>query len=180
MTKQHQAYMLLLVAMLICAVTRLPVRGNNTNGSGGSSDDGFNTIVKLMETQFHTKRKRSRLMGLAKLGVRIARPRDVRNFKLAIFEEADFSTSDFGTPLRAALKAEWRPLAQVRAREGAEQTYTYLKEDGKNFKILIVNIEPREATVLEVEIPPERLFEWLQNPQKESQSLTDESGDESK
>ncbi len=177
MTKQRQVYILLLVALLTCAAAKLPAR--NINAIGGSGDDNaFNTIVKLMETHFHTKRKRSRLMGLAKLGVRIARPRDVRNFKLAIFEDADFSAGDFGTLLRPALKPEWRALAQIRAQEAAEQNYIYLKEDGKNFKILIVNIERREATVLEVEIPPEKLFDWLQNPQKESQSLMDESEDE--
>lgn len=178
MTKQRRAY-ILLVALLICAAASFPTRGAHIGGGRSVDDNAFNTVVKLVETHFYTKRKRSRLMGLAKLGVRIARPRDVRNFKLAIFEEADFSAGDFGTPLRAALKPEWRPLAQTRAREGAEQTYIYLKEDGKNFKILIVNIESREATLLEVEIPPEKLFEWLQNPQKESESLMDEAEEES-
>ncbi len=173
MTKQRRAYILLLVALLICAAARFPTRGAHIGG-GRSDDNAFNTVVKLMETHFHKKRKRSRLMGLAKLGVRIARPRDVRNFKLAIFEDTDFSGGDFGTPLRLALKPEWRPLAQIRAQEAAEQNYIYLKEDGKNFKILIVNIERREATLLEVEIPPEKLLGWLQNPQQEAQSLMDE------
>lgn len=147
-----------------------------------SKSDNFDQLVKLIESRFHAKRKRSRLMGLAKLGVKIARPADIRNFKLAVFEEGDFSTNtddaDFGALVRGTLATEWRSLAQVRSQASGEQSYTYLREAGANFKILIISIERREAIMLEVEIPPEKLLEWMRNPNEAGKSLTDEMRDE--
>lgn len=163
--------------MLLAALSLSPA-----NVQAKSDGDNFRQIVKLIESRFQAKRKRSRLLGLARLGVKIARPEGVRNFKLAVFAEGDFSThtdgSDFGAQVRGLLAPEWRALAQVRSQARGEQSYTYLREAGANFRMLFISIEQRAATLLEVEIPSEKLLAWIRHPNEAGRSLAEELRDE--
>ena len=100
------------------------------------------------------------------------------DFKLAIFEDQDFSGRDAGTDirtrLRQTLEPNWHPLIAVRV-EDEGQTFTYTKADGDKFKVLIVVIGQRDATVLQVNLNPEDFAKLLLNPEQESRELTNEA-----
>jgi hypothetical protein len=146
----------------------------------------YSAVVKLIESHYRVKHRG--IPFVANLGVKTAKvvSKDARrvlrfgDFKLAIFEDQDFSGRDTaaGADIRArigqTLQPEWHPLVSVRLEEEG-QIYTYTKADGDKFKVLIVTIGQRDATVLQVNLNAEEFAKLLLNPQGESRELTNEA-----
>ncbi|HYG08355.1 MAG TPA: hypothetical protein VD835_00140 [Pyrinomonadaceae bacterium] len=145
----------------------------------------YSAVVKLIESHYGVKHRG--IPFVANLGVKTAKvvSKDARrvlrfgDFKLAIFEDQDFSGRDTaGADIRArlgqTLQPEWHPLVSVRLEEEG-QTYTYTKADGDKFKVLIVTIGQRDATVLQVNLNAEEFAKLLLNPERESRELTNEA-----
>ncbi|HEV7859473.1 MAG TPA: hypothetical protein VGO91_12710 [Pyrinomonadaceae bacterium] len=135
----------------------------------------YGSVVKLVESHFHVKHKGTPF--IANLAVKVVRPRGVRDFKLATFEDQDFSApgadTEFGLAVRRLLTPTWQPLVQTRNRRDGEQTYVYLREAGDNFKVMVVTIERRDATVLQAEVSPQALVKWIKDPEKMGRELRD-------
>jgi hypothetical protein len=133
-----------------------------------AGDREFDAVVRRIETTYKTKRVRVPLTGLARLAVRIARPEGVKSFKLAAFENLSapdpIEAARLGEVLRNSLDAAWRPLARVRSRGGGEQTFVYLREDGRDVRLMVVSVEPAEATVVRVRVGRETLARWMNDP----------------
>ena len=168
------------LASLACAPF-VAVSGATAKGAEHSA------VVKLIESHYRVKHRGIPFVAnVANLGVKTAKVvsksarRALRfgDFKLAIFEDQDFSgrdaVGDIRTGLRRTLEPEWHPLAAVRLEEDG-QTYTYTKTDDARFKVLIVVIGQRDATVLQVNLNPEEFAKLLLNPEQESRELTNEA-----
>ena len=144
----------------------------------------YSAVVKLIESHYRVKHRG--IPFVANLGVKTAKvvSKDARrvlrfgDFKLAIFEDQDFSGRDTGgdirTRLRQTLEPHWHPLVAARL-EDEGQTHTYTKVDGDKFKVLIVVIGQRDASVLQVELNPEEFAKLLLNPEQESRELLNEA-----
>lgn len=157
--------------------------------AGAKETPEYHAVVKLIESHYRVKHRGIPFvanMGV-KAGVTTAKilSRDARrvlrfgSFKLALFEDQDFSGretagSDFRTRMRQTLEPGWHPLIFVRLEDEA-QTFTYTKADGDKFKVLVVVIGQRDATVLQVNLNGEEFAKLLLNPERESKSLTDEA-----
>src|SRR5215469_160327 len=67
----------------------------------------FDKVVKQIEKQYKVKKKHIPMLGLAGLAVKIVRPAGVKEFKLAMFEDHDFSRKpgdpNFKTIIRESL-----------------------------------------------------------------------------
>ena len=147
--------------------------------TASAKDGEFDQVVKQLKTQYRAKRKSVPLLGLARFAVRIVRPAGVKSFQLAIFEDQDFSDKpgaiQFSSIVQEALTPAWRPLVRVYSRQDGEQTYVYLREAGKDFKLIIVNVEPREAVVVQVKINPQTLIKWMQKPDRIGKQVVSQS-----
>ncbi|HLL71877.1 MAG TPA: hypothetical protein VK363_10615 [Pyrinomonadaceae bacterium] len=167
---------LLLVVVIVAAS---PVVAAATKGAE------YSAVVKLIESHYRVKHRG--IPFVANLGVKTAKVvsksarRVLRfgDFKLALFEDQDFSGrdatgGDIRVRLRQTLEPEWHPLFAVRLEEEG-QTYTYTKPDGDKFKVLIVVIGQRDATVLQVNLDPEEFAKLLMNPEQQSRELTNEA-----
>ena len=146
----------------------------------------YHAVVKLIESHYRVKHRG--IPFIANLGVKTAKviSKDARrvlrfgSFKLAIFEDQDFSGrdapagGDIRTRMRQTLEPDWHPLVGVRL-EDEGQTYTFTKADGDKFKVLIVVIGQRDATVLQVNLNMEEFAKLLINPERESRELTNEA-----
>lgn len=144
----------------------------------------YHAVVKLIESHYRVKHRG--IPFVANLGVQTAKviSKDARrvlrfgSFKLAIFEDQDFSgrdaTGDIRVSLRRTLEPDWHALVGVRLEEEG-QTYTFTKADGDKFKVLIVVIGQRDATVLQVNLNTEEFAKLLMNPERESRELTNEA-----
>ncbi|PYP83297.1 MAG: hypothetical protein DMF61_23895 [Blastocatellia bacterium AA13] len=138
--------------------------------TAAAMDGGFNEIVHHIESYYHAKRTRIPFLGMANLFVKGARPGGVKEFKLAVFEDQDFGilpdNARFTSDIESSLGSEWHPLVQVYSHPQNELTRIYVKEDGTDVKLLLLTIEAREATVIQVKLDPELLVQWLNHPDK--------------
>jgi hypothetical protein len=144
----------------------------------------YHAVVKLIESHYHVKHRG--IPFVANLGVKTAKvvSKDARrvlrfgDFKLAIFEDQDFSgrdaVGDIRTALRQKLEPHWHALVAAKI-EDEGQTLTYTKADGDKFKVLIVVIGQRDATVLQVNLNPEEFAKLLLNPEQQSREITNEA-----
>jgi hypothetical protein len=144
----------------------------------------YHAVVKLIESHYQVKHRG--IPFVANLGVKTAKivSKDARrvlrfgSFKLAIFEDQDFSgrdaKGDIRTRLRQTLEPHWHPLVAARIEDDG-QTHTFTKADGDKFKVLIVVIAQRDATVLQVNLNPEEFAKLLLNPEQQSREITNEA-----
>lgn len=131
-------------------------------------DNEFGALVKHIESHYRAKRTRLPFLGLAGLIVKVVHPAGVKGFKLAVFEDQDFSRgvedSTFESVMSRALGNRWQPLVRVYSRKTGERTYIYAKESGKDLELMVATLEAREAVVMQVKLNPETLAKWLEKP----------------
>lgn len=149
--------------------------------------DDFKSVVKLIEQFYGVKHQGIPFLARAgmKVGTTAARIKggtakriaEAGSIKLAVFEDQAF-TKEFG-PFRAslntALAGTWTPLIQTLAGGGEEQTYIFLREAGDKFKVLVVTIEQRDATVVQVTLSPRNLALLMRDPEGTGKAITEEA-----
>ena len=179
----RQTYISLLLLFIISALLASPV-GAVASTTAPKETPEYHAVVKLIESHYRVKHRG--IPFVANLGVKTAKvfSKDARrvlrfgDFKLAIFEDQDFSgreaSVDIRTRMRQTLEPGWHPLVGVRLEDEA-QTYTFTKADGDKFKVLIIVIGQRDATVLQVNLNTEEFAKLLMNPERESRELTNEA-----
>jgi hypothetical protein len=149
--------------------------------------DDFNSVVKMIEQFYGVKHED--IPFLAKAGMTAARTAarikggtvkrlaEAGSIKLAVFEDQRFAGElpKFRSTLNAALNETWSPLVQTLSATDQEQTYVYLRESGDKFNVLVITIEPRDATVVQVTLSPENLKLLLKDPEGTGKAITEEA-----
>ena len=127
--------------------------------------DDFGAIVHHIEVNYHTHRHYRFVMGLAGFTVKVSHFAGVKSFKGAIFENSSFSGSRtdrrFDEVVRSAMDSGWQPMVQSYDRRSGERTYIYAQEQGKDMRLLVVNVEPTEAVVIQVKMDPAKLADFV-------------------
>ena len=149
--------------------------------------DNFNDAVKLIERHYRVKHKG--IPFLAKAGIKTAvtvariaggskrRLAEAGSVKVAYFEDQDFSGNrqGFRSAINAALGATWSPLIQVQSGRDQEQVYIFLRSSGDKFNVMVITIEPRDATVVQVDLRPENLKKLMQDPDDMGRAINAEA-----
>lgn len=130
---------------------------------------GFDDIVNHIEKNYHAKRTKIPMLGLAKFAVWMVRPAGVKGFKLAVFEDQDFSsrreTVPFGQVMRQAFTKGWSPLMQMNSkRDGNSQTFIYVRQSKKDIEFVVATLEEREAVLVQAKFNPDAAARFLENP----------------
>ncbi len=170
----------------LAAITALWLAVTTTPAPAFARDREFGLLVRHIESYYHARRAHRLLLGFA-LGpanfvMRIWRPCGVKNVKLALFENPDFSDSrydlDFPAVVRAGLRQGWQPMVQVYSRRSGERTYVFARDAGKYVKLLVATLEQDEAVVVQVHLNPDKLSRaigrWTEKPESASQSVPQE------
>ena len=149
--------------------------------------DDFNSVVKLIEQFYGVKHQG--IPFLAKAGMKVGttaarikggtakRIAEAGSIKLAVFEDQAFNRefSQFRTSLNTALTATWTPLIQTIAGGGEEQTYIFMREAGDKFNVLVITIDQRDATVVQVNLSPKNLALLIKDPEGTGKAITEEA-----
>jgi len=152
-----------------------------------AKNDDFNSVVKMIE-QFY-RVKHVGIPFLARAGMKAAttaarikggeakRIAEAGSVKLAVFENQDFAGdfTQFRASLNEALTATWMPLIQTLSSKTDEQTYIFLRSAGEKFNVLVITIEQREATVVQVTLSPKNLALLMKDPEGTGKAITDEA-----
>ena len=149
--------------------------------------DDFNSVVKMIE-QFY-RVKHVGIPFLAKAGMKVAttaarikggtakRIAEAGSVKLAVFENQEFNGdfTKFRASLNEALNVTWMPLVQTLSATDEEQVYIFLRDAGDKFNVLVITIEQREATVVQVTISAKNLALLLKDPEGTGKAITQEA-----
>jgi hypothetical protein len=130
------------------------------------AERGFDDIVRAISERFNARPVHVPFFGLVNVAAFVARPTGVKHLDLAVFENLDLDShapQDLADAIRNSGDHGWKPFLQVRSsnRGHHESVIVYMAEDRAGCKLLVVTLEPGEATVVEVKLNPEGLQVWL-------------------
>jgi len=127
--------------------------------------DDFGNIVHHIEASYHVHRNHRFLFAFAGLVVRFWHVAGVKSMKMAYFENQHLDGTDTDKKLdeivARAGKSGWQPMVRSVSRRSGEHVYIYAQNAGKDLKLLVVNVEPEEAEVIQVKVDPKRLEEFI-------------------
>ena len=169
------------LAVAICLALILPLSTVEAKG------DDFNSVVKLIEQFYGVKHQG--IPFLAKAGMKVGttaarikggtakRIAEAGSIKLAVFEDQTFAGefTRFRTTLNAALNQTWTPLIQTVSATDDEQTYIFVREADEKFNVLVITIEQREGTVIQVTLSPKNFALLLKDPEGTGKTITQEA-----
>jgi len=127
--------------------------------------DDFGRIVHHIEASYHVHRSHRFVLGCVGLVVRFWHVGGIKNLKLAIFENQDFTGTETDKKLdelvSRASRSGWQPVVRSYSRLSGERSYIYAQNDGTDLKLLIVNLNPDEAEVIQVKADSNRLEHFV-------------------
>ena len=149
--------------------------------------DDFNSVVKMIEEFYKVKHEGVPFLAKAAMkavgvGAKIKggdakRFAEAGSIKLATFENQDFKGDllRFRQMLNDSLTQAWSPLVQTLAAPDQEQTYIFVRDNGDKFRVLVVIIEPHDATVIQATVSPKNLALLMKDPEEGAKAITQEA-----
>lgn len=152
-----------------------------------AKDDDFKSVVKMIEKFYGVKHQG--IPFLAKAGMKVAttaarikggearRIAEVGSVKVAVFENQEFAGdfTKFRSSLNESLNSTWSPLVQTLSATSQEQNYIFLRNAGDKFNVLVVTIDQRDATVVQVTVSEKNLALLIKDPEGTSKTIVDEA-----
>jgi hypothetical protein len=154
------------VFLLVLSVTTLASAG----------DHEFRGVVNAIEGHYRVHHTHVPMLGFAMFFVR---PEGIGGVKLAMFENFHGPTEadDVSRVVENSLGPGWYPFVRVRSKgvDGGdgETTLIYASPSGGKLRMMIVNVESSEATVVEVKLSEHAIKGWLKEPGEKAE---DQSG----
>jgi hypothetical protein len=147
------------LALVLCAST-----------FAAAGDHDFNGVVHAIESSYGVHHTHIPLMGVALF---FARPEGASGIKLAVFEnfQAPNDAADVSRVVESSIGPGWYPFVKVRSKgESGETTLVYASPAGGKLRMLIVSIEPTEATVVELKVSDRSITKWIHEPGEEAEN----------
>jgi hypothetical protein len=89
----------------------------------------------------------------------------VKDVKIALFEDQQVlrsaSDREMDELIEEAGDSGWQPLVKSASRRSGNHVYIYARTEGTDLRMLVVNVEPNEAEVVEVKLDPRKLDEFV-------------------
>jgi hypothetical protein len=135
--------------------------------AGFAADHEFRGVVHAIETNYGVHHMHIPLLGVALLFVR---PEGVSGLRLAVFEgfQTPAAAEEVTRVVENSLGPGWFPFVRVRSKgdggNTGETTLIYANPSGGKLRMMIVNLEPSEATVVELNLSDRAIKGWLKEP----------------
>lgn len=143
-----------LLMLILCASTL-----------ASAADHEFRGVVRSIETTYKVHHMHIPLLGVALFFVR---PAGVGGLKLAVFEgfKTPTDAADVTRLIESSLGSDWHPFVRVqeKSQTSGETTLIYASPAGGHMRMMIVNIEPSEATVVELNLSDRAIKKWMKEP----------------
>jgi hypothetical protein len=137
-----------------------------------AGDESFSSVVKHIKTNYHAKQQGFfGAMMLARLAVKIIKPAGVKNFKVVLLKDLDYSGApglqggQFHSSIRGKIDPQWTPLVQYSSPREKQWSYVYVSREKEDVKLLVVTLQQKDAVVLQTKFSPDKLVEFMNNPQ---------------
>jgi hypothetical protein len=171
-----------LLAQFVIVLVLVPMTSTTIFADKKEDDKSFSSVVKYMKSNYKARGQGTfGMVTFARFLVKVIRPAGVKNFKISMLRDLQFTTKrvddDLGTFIRNNVHTDWQPLTQVVSRKENQYIYVYFMPENEHAKFLIVAVQKQEAFVIQFKFEPERLAKFLEKPEILGISLT---GDDEK
>lgn len=134
-------------------------------------DHDFRGVVNAIEHTYGVHHMHIPLLGVALFFVR---PAGVGGLKLAVFEgfKTPTDVADVTRVIESSLGPDWHPFVRVQEKgeTNGETTLIYASPAGGHMRMLIVDLEPSEATVVELNLNDRAIKKWMKEPGEEAEN----------
>jgi hypothetical protein len=137
-----------------------------------AGDESFSSVVKHIKSNYHAKQQGFfGAMMLARFAVKVIKPAGVKNFKAVLLKDLDYSeapsprSGQFHAFIQSKIDPMWTPLVQYSSPREKQWSYVYITREKEDVKLLVVTLQQTDAVVLQTKFSPERLIEFMNNPQ---------------
>lgn len=135
-----------------------------------AGDHEFRGVVHSIETTYGVRHMHIPLLGVALF---FAHPAGVHGLRLALFEgfKTPADSDGFCRLIEDSLGPGWSSFVRVQSRgeTNGETTFIYVNPNAGSMHLMIVNIEPTEAQVIEVSLSNRDIKKWLKEPGEEAE-----------
>lgn len=147
-----------------------------------AGDESYSSVIKHIKSNYHAKQQGFfGAMMLARFAVKVIKPAGVKNFKMTLLRDLDYAegptpqNGEFHSFIRSKIDPRWTPLVQYASPREKQWSYVYVSREKEDVKLLVVTLSQRDAVVLQTKFSPERLVEFMNNPQIMGMSLNGEN-----
>ena len=130
----------------------------------------FHGLVRSIETTYGVHHMRIPLLGVALF---FARPAGAHGLRLALFEgfKSPMDSDDVRRVIESSLGTGWSAFVRVHSKgeTDGETTFIYASPNGQSMRMMIVNLEPSEAQIIELNLRDRDIKKWLKEPGEEAQ-----------
>lgn len=145
-----------------------------------AGDESFSQVVKHIKSNYRAKQQGFfGAMMLARFAVKLVKPAGVKNFKVVLLRELDYSEApnprngEFHAFIQSKIDPRWTPLVQYSSPREKQWTYVFTTREKEDVKVLVVTLQRQDAVVLQTKFSPAKLVEFMNNPQIMGISLND-------
>jgi hypothetical protein len=172
MTKPNRLLARIVVALVLVSMASASVFADKK-----ADDKSYSSVIKYLKSNYKARGQGTfGALTFARFLVKIIRPAGVKNFKLSMLRDLQFTSKrvddDLGTFIRTNVHADWQPLTQVISRKENQYVYVYFMQEKEHAKFLVVAVQKQDAFVIQFKFDPELLAKFLQKPEILGISLT--------
>jgi hypothetical protein len=149
--------------------------------SVAAGDKSFSSVVKHIKSNYKAKQQGFfGMVMIARLAVKVVKPAGVKNFKVAMLKELDYSRGprpgqgEFHTFIRSKIDPVWSPLVEYSSPRQKQWTYVYASQDKGDVRVLVVTLQQEQAFIVQTKFSPEKLIEFMNDPKIMGISLKSE------
>jgi hypothetical protein len=135
-------------------------------------DESFSSVVRHIKKNYNAKEQGFfGAMMLARFAVKVIKPAGVKNFKMVLLKDLDYSRATSPEPghfhafIRDTIDPRWTPLVQYSSAREQQWSYVYITRENEDVKLLVVTLQQQNAIVLQTKFSPAKLVEFMNNPQ---------------
>jgi hypothetical protein len=129
----------------------------------GSSEGGFDGVVRSIESRYHVTAERIPFMGLISLISRKATDGGVGGLHVAEFDH--FTEPVDGEELNQMVEQKlgpgWERIIRETSRKGNQQTLIFIHPEGQRMGLFVLDLNGHEMDVVQVSVDPDHLSEKL-------------------
>jgi hypothetical protein len=139
--------------------------------SAQAADREFTEVVRVISDEFHTRPTSIPMFGLVNVFAAAVHPGGTRHVDLAIFAHLsshDREGRNLPESILNSVGRSWKPFVQVRShKNGREETVlVYMRQEGKDWKLLVTVVGQDEATVAQLLLNADALERWMASPER--------------
>lgn len=123
-------------------------------------------VARRVEAELGVHRTHIPLLGLAMFVGKVGSGFQMPGVKLSVFDDArlsGLSAEDLESAISTALGAEWAPFVKSSSNHGQEQTWIYLRPEGKRVHMFIATAASGEMSLIELKASERQMRRWIKD-----------------